>query len=718
MTSPTRLSGSLAALRPISIEVPPAQAGSTSSLHHAPRATVFESFSTTAKCIIGSGIMSLPYAFLQSGWLVGVLFLLVIALLSYSTMSLIIAAVHLTRGRLRRRKAATAAHAAALAGATFGEPIDQAQTPAAGSGDTLGVPRNTSYGSLNSDMSGSPGPRAVDPLDLTVIEQDPDLDVIGYQQVAYVAYGEWGRISADTVLIFCQVGSCAAFLVLVLTNIQACLASYGHQWPLSWIAIPLAPIVLMLSLPRSTTYLAPAAHFGNLTLLVGVATIVYYGVTSKSSYLDHVHTKGLSNLWHVISELPMYSGHPFGILVFFGISAFAFAAHCEIVAVEADSQSRKVYQMVLPSALVFIACLYVSVGVFAYACFGEHTEANILLNLGTSTFVNLVRIALSCTLLVNFALALFPASQTLDLLIAGPAPVSRDLPHQHENTPRRRSRQASRAKSTGTEGAASPVPPIDEEAGGDATRTSEATESTSLLAPSAHHRAWPSSGSEPPTRSRESSNGLPPVGTPSPWMPPDSPSPVLVEHEHALEAYHRKGNLIRILVVAGTFAIGLLIQDLGVLFSLVGSVAGGILCFTMPPLFWYRVSIQRKQVARAQFHSLPYADASFSFPPADFRPRASAGVDGDQSITSPTNSLRPCACPDGRLRRHRRSVTRSASFLSEHEFRSSLSAESARDTHFPCPIRVPRLFPVMRFTTRFLAGPSIVRHFDIPHVHT
>ena len=77
-----------------------------------------------------------------------------------------------------------------------------------------------------------------------------------------------------------------------------------------------------------------------------------------------------------------------------------------------------------------------AIGTYGFACFGTNTRANILLNLGTSFFVNVVRIALSCTLLVNFSLALFPASQTLDLLIAGPAPLSLDVPHQHETTPK------------------------------------------------------------------------------------------------------------------------------------------------------------------------------------------------------------------------------------------------------------------------------------------
>lgn len=141
--------------------------------------------------------MSLPYAFAQSGWIVGIFFLLIVALLSYSTMSLIIAAVHLTRARLRRRKQATSAHARRTRVA------QQKALEGGDAGDESGDEPNTEtkeYGtfdaesrSLSSTPFGSPSvsDRAVDPLDLSVIEQDPDLDVIGYQQVAYVAYGEW-----------------------------------------------------------------------------------------------------------------------------------------------------------------------------------------------------------------------------------------------------------------------------------------------------------------------------------------------------------------------------------------------------------------------------------------------------------------------------------------------------------------------------------------------
>jgi len=57
--------------------------------------------------------------------------------------------------------------------------------------------------------------------------------------------------------------------------------------------------------------------------------------------------------------------------------------------------------------------------------------------------VNLVRVTVSCTLLVNIAMALLPASQTWDLILIGPAPLSGDLPHQYEETDESLSRNAS-----------------------------------------------------------------------------------------------------------------------------------------------------------------------------------------------------------------------------------------------------------------------------------
>ena len=406
-------------------------------------------------------LLSLPFAFSQSGWMVGALCMVGVGLFSLSTMRAMIDAVHLTRQRLRRRKKASVAHGiarsmsrksiAALAQAaergergtgeeakrnTHGSPSSSLAINGASYGSTLDAPSpvGSPGGSPPGPSVSDPGPDALDPLDLSIIKADPDADVIGYQQVAYVCYGEYGRVFTDSVVIFCQMGSCSAFLILVLGNIEAVLASYGMPGvPLEPIALVLLPIIIALALPRSTTFLASAAHFGNATMAIALATIVCFGLTSRESALGRaVHQEGEQGIWDVISQLDAWSGSLQGISVFFGISAFSFAAHCEVVAVEADAVDRKTYQRVLSLTMTVITSLYIFLGVFAFACFDLDTKPNIMLNLGSGFFVNLVRITVSCTLLVNISMALLPASQTLDLIIIGAAPLSVDIHHQVE----------------------------------------------------------------------------------------------------------------------------------------------------------------------------------------------------------------------------------------------------------------------------------------------
>ncbi len=65
--------------------------------------------------------MSLPFAFAQSGWLVGTLCMVVVGGFSFSTMAAMIDAVHLTRTRLRRRKKAKMAHSQSVKSFQAGE---------------------------------------------------------------------------------------------------------------------------------------------------------------------------------------------------------------------------------------------------------------------------------------------------------------------------------------------------------------------------------------------------------------------------------------------------------------------------------------------------------------------------------------------------------------------------------------------------------------------
>jgi len=63
----------------------------------------------------------------------------------------------------------------------------------------------------------------------------------------------------------------------------------------------------------------------------------------------------------------------------------------------------------------------------------------------------------------------------------------------------------------------------------------------------------------------------------------------------ASHAYHRKGNWIRIVSVVLFVVFALLVRNLSIVFSLVGSIAGGIICFSLPPLFAWRMARLERQ---------------------------------------------------------------------------------------------------------------------------
>jgi amino acid permease len=577
-----------------------------------PRASWFESYSTTCKCIIGSGVLSLPYAFSSAGWLVGSVGLLVFAAFSYLTMARIIACVHLTRARLRRHK--VRGGCAVKYGSSNGH---------SGHYGSNGFSPHLHQHPFT-HIPCSPSPSLEVAARESGLEADPDVDTVGFTTVAGVCYGVLGRRVVDAVLIFAQMGCGTAFLSLVLTSVQAVLDSYGFHFDLGIVACGVFPLVLLLALPRSTTYLAPAAHVGNATLLICVATLIYYGSTQPASHFAWAK--------ETITSLPAYTGSLHGVLLFIGISAFSFAAHAEIVAVEADAASPRAYAVVLPLSILTVAAVYGLVGLFVYACFREETHPNALLNLGEQLYVNIVRGAMALTLIVNYPLAVLPAAQALDLILLGAAPVSL-TPHQHEESDARvravriaaRTRREQQQRGASSEeqpliSAPRPQPSSasfgnpfaspDLEANGAREVPSNASIGSGG---SVNSSRWPQGSPQAVLLGAGNSSGdsgLPPrapvaaslssssgaaaaAGLSSEFgeLSPSTPLSLeeLEERQRRLFWYTSKGHVIRVLMCILTFSIAASVRNLGVLLSVVGSVAGGFLCFTLPPLLWYKL---------------------------------------------------------------------------------------------------------------------------------
>lgn len=332
-----------------------------------PKSDSFQAFSLTMKSVVGSGIIALPFAVSQAGWLAGTFGMVLIAILSRLTMRQMIQCVHVIREQradVKRRQGQWVSH------------DDSGATDAAG-GD--------------------------------------EEDAIGYRQIGGAAFGRSGELIVDIALISCQIGSNCAFIAFIASNLHSVLSSPAlfPSLSLSTVVLCLFPVLALLAIPRTTTYLAPTSHLGNLALLVGLSTVVWCGWERRS--LDQA-----AGLPTGLSPLPAFNSVS-GLCTFFGVAAFAFSAHAEVVAVESDVQEGSKYLGILDICMSFTALLYVSFALFAYGSFGGDTSSNIFLNLGEHTFVTIVKLCMSIVVCFNYPITLFPAMQALDDILMGPA---------------------------------------------------------------------------------------------------------------------------------------------------------------------------------------------------------------------------------------------------------------------------------------------------------
>src|ERR1700681_376947 len=118
------------------------------------------------------------------------------------------------------------------------------------------------------------------------------------------------------------------------------------------IVIALFPILSALSMSRTTSFLSPFSHLGNITLFASVATVCAYAVT-RSPY-------GIS--FDALYHLQPYTNLR-GLAIFVGISAFSVCAHAEMLAIEEDAANRKQFPRLVTSVMSLITISYALFGI-------------------------------------------------------------------------------------------------------------------------------------------------------------------------------------------------------------------------------------------------------------------------------------------------------------------------------------------------------------------
>ena len=287
----------------------------------------------TLKALIGMGVIALPEAFWQGGWLVSTLSLLVIAALSAYSMSLLI----LCQRRVREIR-------------------ENEFSSSSGGGDGDGPPSRRGFST-----------DSYDPLGLAVGPMPPDdalaaaapLEVT-WREVGDLAAGTVGKHSADVVLIACQTGAACSFAAFMLNSFVSVFAGGEATW-LPWVAMMMAPVLIILSGLKSTASLAWTSAIGNVLFFIAFSAVLAFGfLTTPPSFEGVQPTTSLNGF-----------SHCFGVLV------FSLSGHAEVMSVEQflQQQSRRGYLRVLNGSVCCITVLYLVLGLLCSEFFKSSTQS-------------------------------------------------------------------------------------------------------------------------------------------------------------------------------------------------------------------------------------------------------------------------------------------------------------------------------------------------------
>ena len=474
-----------------------------------PLSNPVQSFSNGFKSIVGSGVCALPYAFRKSGWLVGLIALVAVCTSSAASMHQLIACVHTVRRQRRKAMLLEQQHTPVLTYASTADATDQ--EPARS--------------------------RFISEYDVNAPHERVDEEVVGFRQLAAIAFpSRLGQRIVDTSLLSCQLGGNCAFLSFIASSLHSVAVQHhlANFFTFNMIVWLLLPILAMLSMTRSTSYLAPLSHAGNFTLFASIGTVLIYSVMASPH--------GIS--YDSITSIAPYTNMR-GVAVFFGISAFSVCAHAEVMAVESDSADRKHFHKIITAVMSTITICYALFGILVYAAFGHHTEGNIMTNLRSKGVVDVVKISMSLSVLVMYPLSLIPAVNAIEeMLSINSGTTAKSSP----NT----SRQPSRIGVNGNH---------------------STDENRSLLAQQ--------DGVE---LINVQSNGV---------SNDDNFDNDMTSSSSAGSSDYWKSVILRLALVFSTCMVTVVVNDFALLVAIVGSLAGGLLSFVIPPLTYYRLH-QRK----------------------------------------------------------------------------------------------------------------------------
>ena len=223
-----------------------------------------------------------------------------------------------------------------------------------------------------------------------------------YGDLGGIIYGPWMRALIYSSIVLSQIGLVSAYIIFTAENIQAfvLVVSKHNTWVDIKVMIFAQLIVFLpLSLIRDLSKLGLPTLIGNTFMIFTLIFLGYFNI---------------SNIYHNgISDITSFNAHDWPL--FLGTIIFTFEGISLVLPIQESMKQPSKFSIVLPTVMIIITTLFITVGTLSYAVFGSQTKTIILLNLPQDNrLVNTVQLLYSLAIFLSAPLQLFPAVQILE----------------------------------------------------------------------------------------------------------------------------------------------------------------------------------------------------------------------------------------------------------------------------------------------------------------
>lgn len=335
---------------------------------------------------IGAGVLGLPYAFKEAGYLQASVVMFLVALFSIQAMLMI---VDIKDEILRNRRSRRRNNRQRGGGSYIKLDLPSPSSPPASS-------KSAAESLLPLIDSESDEGFADDPA--SVHSNKNAEPCLTYGDVGYYAFGLPGRALVDTTLTVSQFGFCCAYLIFITEN----LAKAELMSKAGWLVV-LLPFEFALTLLRKLDKLAVFSLLAQVSNLLAFAVVFWFDFEHLKEH-KFVHISAVK-----LSGFPLY----------LSVAIYCYEGQGLILALE-DSLApsiRHQFRRYFVVTLSAVTLLYIAFGASGYLSYGPETDEIITNNLphtgGGLDSALLVKFCLCFALFFTYPIMLFPVFQLI-----------------------------------------------------------------------------------------------------------------------------------------------------------------------------------------------------------------------------------------------------------------------------------------------------------------